>query len=211
MNSNLSTILVLLPILIISVVAHEYSHGRVAEYLGDPTARMMGRLSLNPIVHIDPFGSILLPLLLIAAGSPFIFGMAKPVPINPVHFKDPRKGMMYVGLAGPAANLTLAAIAGFIVRSGLFSGFTWLIMFLEFLAIINIVLAVFNLIPIPPLDGSKVIAALIPPKAYFSYLSLERYGIMILFLLLLVFSRVFWLIIGPILNLFLYLFLGRGL
>lgn len=208
--NEISKIIYLLPILIVAVIIHEYAHGKVAEYLGDPTARNMGRLTLNPKAHIDPFGSILLPLLLIAANSPIIFGMAKPVPVNPSYFKNPRKGMMYVGLAGPTANLLLAAASGFMVRLGLFSTVSWLITLLEYSVMINVILAVFNLIPIPPLDGSKVIAVFIPWQAYPTYLSFEKYGILFLFLLLFVFNRIFWLIIGPILSLFLRLFLGYG-
>jgi len=97
--SELLRIIILLPILLIAIIIHEFSHGKVAQYLGDPTAQNMGRLSLDPRVHIDPFGTIILPLLLMAGGSPIIFGMAKPVPVNPNYFKDPRRGMMYVGLA----------------------------------------------------------------------------------------------------------------
>lgn len=208
--NEISKIIYLLPILIVAVIIHEYAHGKVAEYLGDPTARNMGRLTLNPKAHIDPFGSILLPLLLIAANSPIIFGMAKPVPVNPSYFKNPRKGMMYVGLAGPTANLLLAAASGFMVRLGLFSTVSWLITLLEYSVMINVILAVFNLIPIPPLDGSKVIAVFIPWEVYPTYLSFEKYGILFLFLLLFVFNRIFWLIIGPILSLFLRLFLGYG-
>ena len=130
--------------------------------------------------------------------------------INPSYFKNPRKGMMYVGLAGPTANLLLAAASGFMVRLGLFSTVSWLITLLEYSVMINVILAVFNLIPITPLDGSKVIAVFIPRQAYPTYLSFEKYGILFLFLLLFVFNRIFWLIIGPILSLFLRLFLGYG-
>lgn len=197
--------------LIVAVIFHEYSHGRVAEALGDPTARRVGRLKANPLVHIDPFGSVILPLLLIASRSPIVFGWAKPVPINPSNFKDARQGMMYTGIAGPASNLLLASAAGVLFRIGLFRPFALVEAFLLQLVLINIVLAVFNLIPIPPLDGSRVAAALIPPGMRRPYATLEQYGILILFLLLIFFNRLFWAVIGPIITLLAGVILGRGL
>jgi Zn-dependent protease len=196
--------------LIIAVIFHEYSHGRIAEVLGDPTARRMGRLKVNPLVHIDPFGSVILPLLLIASGSPIVFGWAKPVPINPSYFRDARQGMLYVGVAGPASNLLMASGAGVLYRVGLFQSLPFLEAFVLQLVVINIVLAVFNLIPIPPLDGSRVAAALIPPRMRASYATLERYGILILFLLLFFFNRLFWAVIGPIIRLLATVIVGRG-
>jgi len=147
--------ILMIVILIVSAVLHEFSHGYAAYLLGDPTAEMEGRLSLNPLVHLDPIGSVLLPLLLVLTQSPFILGWAKPVPYNPYNFKKRRSGELIVAIAGPASNLILALIFGLMLR------------FLELsvpitevfdaIVIINILLMVFNMIPIPPLDGSKIL------------------------------------------------------
>lgn len=186
-----------------AIVLHEVSHGYVSYRLGDPTAKMKGRLSLNPITHVDPFGTILLPLLLWFSGAP-IFGYAKPVPINPNYYKDYRKGMLLTGLAGPATNLTLAVVAGLLVRmlvplGDLASGaqtdptFTvlgWVVYALYFFAQINLVLMFFNLIPIPPLDGSRVLPIFLSDRALIKYHEVERYGILIFFGLLLLLPRI---------------------
>ncbi|MHB8804982.1 MAG: site-2 protease family protein [Coriobacteriia bacterium] len=177
-----------------AIVLHEVSHGYVSYRLGDPTAKMKGRLSLNPIKHVDPFGTVLLPLLLWFGGGP-VFGYAKPVPINPGYYKDYRKGMLLTGLAGPATNLTLAVAAGLLVRilmplgdlatgSGIDPTFTvlgWVVYALFFFAQINLVLMFFNLIPIPPLDGSRVLPIFLSDKALMKYHEVERYGILIFF------------------------------
>src|SRR3989344_200205 len=158
--------LIPLVILIFSAVLHEIMHGAVADKLGDPTARIMGRLTVNPIPHLDPLMSVLLPALLVFSGSPVIFGAAKPVPVNPIHFKDPKKDMALVALAGPLTNIALALISAQIIRflpsgaeplwGGALSSFLFLVV------IYNLMLAIINLIPIPPLDGSKVLAAILP-------------------------------------------------
>lgn len=172
-------------VLLFSAVLHEVAHGFMAEKLGDDTARRAGRLTLNPLVHIDPFGSILLPVVLyIASGGAFFFAAAKPVPYDPRNLKNPRSGSAKIALAGPLTNLFLALVFGIAVRVGIFLDAPSL--FISLLAVIvylNIVLAIFNLIPIPPLDGSRVLFAALPPSrttfrvAYF----LERYGIIIVF------------------------------
>lgn len=175
--------LIPLVILIFSAVLHEIMHGVVASKLGDPTAEVMGRLTLNPIPHLDPIMSIALPALLVFTGSPVIFGAAKPVPINPIHFKDPKKDMALTALAGPLTNLGLAVIAAqfikFIPLDPIISAFLYLVV------IYNLMLAIINLIPIPPLDGSKILAALLPDELATSYQSIQQYGIFILFALLL--------------------------
>lgn len=168
--------------LVFAVIIHEVAHGYVAYRLGDPTARDANRLTLNPLAHIDLMGSILLPLVLIIARSPILLGWAKPVPFNPSYFRDVKKGVMMVGLAGPASNLLLAVIAGIIIRLLPLGGIAGL--FLLQACIINVVLAIFNLIPIPPLDGSRVAIGFLPSQLVSPYLSLERYGFIIIFGLL---------------------------
>ncbi len=147
-------------VLVFSVVAHEVAHGYMAHYLGDPTARLMGRLTLNPIPHIDPIGSILLPFILIVTGSPFFIGYAKPVPYNPYNLRG-RYGETWVALAGPVTNILLALIFALAIR--FLGGMLTSSMLLAFGLIvkINLVLAVFNLIPVPPLDGSKVLSGIL--------------------------------------------------
>jgi Zn-dependent protease len=175
--------LIPLAILLFSAILHEVMHGLVADKLGDPTARLMGRLTLNPIPHLDPFMSILIPAILVFSGSPIIFGAAKPVPVNPHHFRDPKKDMALTALAGPMTNLFLALLAAQIIKylnpDPLIASFLFLVV------LYNLMLTFVNLIPIPPLDGSKVLAAFLPNEAARSYLSIQQYGIFILFALLL--------------------------
>ncbi len=169
--------------LILAVVPHEVAHGYIAWKLGDPTAQRARRLTLNPLAHLDPIGSVVLPALLLLTGSPVLFGWAKPVPFNPGYFRDPRRGMMLVGVAGPATNLGLAIAAAVLFRL-LGSASAILGVFLVYLCVTNIVLGVFNLIPIPPLDGSRVALGLLPPSLAAAYLRLEPFGFLIVFGLL---------------------------
>lgn len=177
-------ILIPLVILIFSAILHEVMHGFVANKLGDPTARILGRLTLNPIPHLDPVMSILVPALLIFSGSPIIFGAAKPVPIDPRNFKDPKKDMALSALAGPLTNLSLAIIAAFLIRF-VFQDAPLISPILYMIVLYNLILAIVNLIPIPPLDGSKVLVAFMPNELARAYISIERFGIFILFFLLL--------------------------
>ena len=178
-------------VLIFSAIFHEVAHGYVADRLGDPTARLLGRLTLNPVRHIDPVMSIFLPVLLIFSGSPVIFGAAKPVPIDPFNLKDGRKDIAMVSLAGPLTNILIAVVFGIICRI-LFPGLSLeMIMsssligyILGTIVFINLLLAIFNLIPIPPLDGSKVFAFLLPEGFAASYLALGSIGFFIVFFLL---------------------------
>lgn len=166
-----------LTILIFSAIFHEVAHGYVADRLGDPTARLSGRLTFNPLPHIDPMLSIFLPLLLVLSGSPVIFGAAKPVPIDPFNLKEGRKDVALVALAGPLTNVAIA-----IVASSLFKLFPFT--FLSLVVYYNLLLAVLNLIPIPPLDGSKVFAFLLSERQAAMYLSFGSFGIVILLFLL---------------------------
>lgn len=177
-----------LPILIFSAILHEVAHGYVADQLGDPTARLAGRLTLDPRPHIDPFMSVLFPLILIFTGSPIIFGAAKPVPVDPFNLKEGRKDMALVALAGPLTNILIAVLAAFLFKfldaiPIVFPAFVGL--FLYLVVLYNLLLTVLNLLPIPPLDGSKVVAFLLPEKEANAYLSLGSFGMIILFFLLL--------------------------
>ena len=170
-----------LPIFLMAVVLHEVSHGWVAYHLGDSTAKNAGRLTLNPLAHLDLFGTILLPLFLAMVHSPVVFGWAKPVPVNFMNLYHPKRDMIWVGLAGPLTNITLAVLFSLLVR--------WvpsqaLVSLLVMGILINLVLAVFNIIPIPPLDGSRVLTGLLPPKHALFLLRLEPYGFLILLPLL---------------------------
>lgn len=184
---DFSQIIIFLPILLFSVIIHEIAHGWVALKCGDPTARDAGRLTLNPLPHIDPFMSILLPLFFIISGSRFIIGGAKPVPVNPSLFRRGEKDNVLVAFAGPAANILLALIA-FIIsllvillfKATGASVFIAVIKFLNDLLFLNLILANFNLLPIPPLDGSHILAYFLKGEAKYSYLRLSRYGFMIL-------------------------------
>ncbi|MCD6334889.1 MAG: site-2 protease family protein [Candidatus Latescibacteria bacterium] len=172
--------LMLAPAILFALTIHEYAHGWVADKLGDPTARYAGRLTLNPLSHLDPLGTMMLFLV--------HFGWAKPVPVDPGFFKNPKRDMMWVSLAGPAANIVSAAIFGWIVQLlvgiGLTSGY--LLVILQYGVMINVVLGIFNLIPIPPLDGSKILMGLLPPEQAFRFQQLERKGPLILLGIILV-------------------------
>ena len=183
-----------------AIVLHEVSHGYGAYRLGDPTAKRAGRLTLNPLAHIDPFGTVLLPLMLMVAHAP-VFGYAKPVPYNPSYFQDKRKGDVIVGLAGPAANLAQAllgsaiawllyGVAGSLSESNVvFSYFYGL--FLPYYVLINLFLMFFNLLPIPPLDGSCIYVYLVPKNRMDIYYKIERYAMPVLLILLFVLPYVF--------------------
>lgn len=174
-------------VLVLSAVIHEVSHGLVAERLGDPTARNAGRLTLNPLKHLDLYGSFILPFLLILSGSPVVLGWAKPVPFNPHNLKNPEKGAALIALAGPLSNLAVAIILALVYR--LLTVFQLVnesaLLFAEIAIYINIVLAIFNLIPIPPLDGSKLLYPVFPRIRPEVLGFLERYGILLVIVFLL--------------------------
>jgi Zn-dependent protease len=175
-----------IPIIFFSVVLHEIAHGYVALRLGDETAARMGRLSLNPVVHVDPLGTVIVPVLLIVLKSPVLFAWAKPVPVDPRYFKKPKEGMVWVSLAGPATNLALAVVLSVLFHvlraAGLLPVFLGDALRLGI--ILNLVLMTFNLIPIPPLDGSKVLAYFLKGEAYTTYMEIERYGMIIIVIML---------------------------
>lgn len=164
--------------LIVAITIHEFSHALAADKLGDPTPRSFGRLSLNPLVHADPFGTFLLPLMSAFTGIPTI-GWAKPVPIDPFNFRHPKRDEIIVSLAGPLSNLSLALICSLSIR--FVSPLSFLGSVLSYLILINISLFVFNLLPIPPLDGSKVFLNLLSPQSYVKWSeAFDRYGIVLL-------------------------------
>jgi Zn-dependent protease len=183
-------------VLLFAISVHEASHGWAALKMGDPTAHQLGRITLNPIRHIDPIGTILFPLMLIVMRSPFLFGWAKPVPVNPLNLKNPRKDNLIISIAGPVSNIAVAVVAFIILKiilnlnPSLFYGggfgklLSPIIQILYLTILLNVILAVFNLIPIPPLDGSGVVMGLISEEAAEKYEQIRPYGFFILILLL---------------------------
>lgn len=195
-------------ILVFSVIVHEISHGYAADYLGDPTARLAGRLTLNPVPHIDMLGSIILPALLIFSHAGFVVGWAKPVPYNPYNLKNQRQGTFVVAIAGVMANFLIALIFGLLIRfsAELGIGSQAFLQIASMIIFTNILLGVFNLIPVPPLDGSKVLFSLLSPSLYYIEQFLERYA-MILIILLVFFL---WKLILPFVFFLFSLFTGIG-
>ena len=189
-------------IIIPSAILHEYAHGAVADSLGDPTARYAGRLSLNPLVHIDRWGTVLMPLLLfIVSSGRFIFAYAKPVPYNPYNLRNQRWGPAVVAIAGPGTNFLLAFIFGLAMQ---YLGSTSLSFFFSVIVYANIGLGIFNLVPIPPLDGSKLLYALLPESANSVRLLLDRYG----FVMVLVFALFFSSLLSPVIAALYHWFTG---
>jgi len=183
-NSSIYEYVVSIAVFIFAIMIHEVSHGWVAYKLGDPTAKLSGRLTLNPASHIDPIGTILFPIALLFMQSRVIFGWAKPVPINFMALRNPKKDIIWVGAAGPLSNIIIAFVTGALIR--LFP-FTYVPVLSDILILsvkFNLVLAAFNLIPIPPLDGSRILFGLLPPNAAMKYIKMEPYGFVILFVLL---------------------------
>ncbi|MCK4453973.1 site-2 protease family protein [Candidatus Parcubacteria bacterium] len=205
------TLILIIVIFLFSVVIHEVAHGTMANILGDPTAKYAGRLTLNPLKHLDLFGSIIVPGILIltsmAVGGGIIFGWAKPVPINPYNFRDQKYGSAKTALAGPAANILLALVFGLLIRflpfgTGLFS--QNLIFVFGFIVWVNLLLAIFNLLPIPPLDGSHILFAFLPQSMEKLKMILAQYGLFIL--LFVIFFLLHWII--PAINYLFYLIVG---
>jgi Zn-dependent protease len=182
-------------VILFAITVHEASHGWAALKMGDPTAYQLGRITLNPIPHIDPIGTILLPAMLIIMGAP-PFGWAKPVPVNPLNLKDPRRDNLIISIAGPASNIAVAVVAFIILKiilnlnpslfygGGISSLLSPIIQILYLTILLNVILAFFNLIPIPPLDGSGVVMGLISEEAAQKYEQIRPYGFFILILLI---------------------------
>lgn len=202
---------------LLAITCHEVSHGFVAWRYGDPTAKMLGRLTLNPLKHVDPFGTVILPIFLVIVNSPFLFGWAKPVPVVFENLRKPKTDMIWVSLAGPVTNLLLAVISALLYRLIRFGGapdsplenfvLLPLIYMLLFSVKFNLFLALFNLIPVPPLDGGRVVVGMLPYRLSMQYARLEPYGMFILFALLL-FGDISGKIILPLINLFFSLLIG---
>ena len=187
-------------VLIMSVVIHEFAHGYVAYRLGDSTAKMSGRLTLNPIKHLDLVGSILLPLILIISKAGFVIGWAKPVPYNPNNLRNGKKGNMMVAVAGILANFLLVVIFSLLIRLAPFLGASSaspLFKITSIIVLLNLVLAFFNLIPIPPLDGSKILFSLLPPRLSSLENFLEKWGIVLMIFVIFI----LWAKIVPIISL----------
>ncbi|HSQ00814.1 MAG TPA: site-2 protease family protein [Candidatus Dormibacteraeota bacterium] len=196
MSDTLYKIAIMAPPILFSIILHEIAHGWVANRLGDDTAARAGRLTLNPIPHIDPFGSVILPLLLAVSGSPFLFGWAKPVPVHFANLRQPKRDMVAVALAGPGTNLILAVVFTLLARALAPVGLRSLALMAMVGVQINVVLAVFNLLPILPLDGGRVLFGLLPMPAARAFARLEPYGMLIVIALLA--TGVLGTIVGPV-------------
>ncbi len=208
--SNVLEIILLIVPLVFAIILHEVSHGWIAEKLGDPTARLLGRITLNPIPHIDPIGTIILPGILLLTGSPILFGWAKPVPVNFGNLRGGRRDMALVALSGPMSNFVLAVLSSIVFHltfagtrgaPGILSLITVPVHIMAMLSVkINLVLMVINLFPIVPLDGGRIVVGLAPEPIAIAMARMERWGMLIVLLLLA--SGVWSYVVGPVINIF---------
>ena len=201
MEDTISNIAILALPVLFGVIFHEVAHGWVANKLGDPTAARMGRLTLNPIPHVDLFGTIILPLLLYISGSRFLFGYAKPVPVNFQNLRNPKRDMIWVALAGPMTNIFLALASLYLLKfangaEAQYSALMPLLLIAQVSVEINVMLATFNLFPVPPLDGGRVLVGLLPRRLSAAVARIEPFGFLIILLLLMTNKIDF--ILGPI-------------
>jgi Zn-dependent protease len=209
-TSLLLEFLVVSPLLIVSLVLHELAHGWVAYRLGDPTAKAHGRLTLNPLKHLDRWGTIMLAVTFLGSGGSFFFGWAKPVPVDPRFFKDGQRGMAWVGAAGPLTNFALV----FFAAGCIWLTYTWSAFLLQsfwMLFVLNVILGTLNLIPIPPLDGSRVLGGFLPRATYHKWAELDRYGNFVftgLFLLMIAVPGFYDATFGVVVDLFMNLLPG---
>jgi Zn-dependent protease len=193
---SLDLFLLLLPIVVVSLSLHELAHAYVAWRLGDPTAREQGRLTLNPIAHLDPLGTLMFALTALLAGVPF--GWAKPVPVDPRYFRRPKEGMALVAVAGPAMNFVLALVALAVLRHAGLDGRAFNVVALAYL--VNVILGLFNLIPVPPLDGSRIVGVLMDNATYARWIALDAVGMLIVFGVFFLFQEEFTLVLESALD-----------
>lgn len=196
--SEIAPFLLLFPFFMLAIIVHEVSHGLVALSLGDPTARDAGRLTLNPLKHIDPIGTLALPIFLTVVNSPFIFGWAKPVPVNALNLRHPKRDMLWVGAAGPAANFAMALAGAAVIALGGESLPALALGMAKYAVLVNLVLGTFNLLPVPPLDGSRVLTGILPVPLARQVLAAERWGFLLLLGLLYfgVLDKLVWPVVG---------------
>lgn len=201
--TQVSELAISLPVLLFSVIVHECAHGWTAERFGDPTARAMGRLTLNPLPHIDPFGTVLLPIIMALSGLR-VLGWAKPVPVNFQNLRNPKKDILWVGISGPVVNILMAITSALLLKMPFIFNIVPLQYMLAVSVQINIILAVFNMTPIPPLDGSRFVYSLLPDKIAHYYGSLEKYGFFVL--LILMYTGILDKLIGPLYSSVMFIF-----
>ncbi len=191
---NVTNLIISLLVLIFSLSVHEAAHAWSASQLGDDTAKRLGRVTLNPIAHTDPIGTLLLPLIAMVSGAPLI-GWAKPTPVNTRNLRQPRRDHILVTAAGPVSNLLIAFAAAAAIRAGAMAGGNWLDLLLYDALTLNVLLAIFNMLPIPPLDGGQILMALLPPRIAMKLGFMYQYGFLILMGLLV--AGILWSLIGP--------------